>query len=269
MPEGKFPLSRRSKEESHHKSSKYESLIPQSTGDNRHHHGAEDTVDMAAAGAATRMNTRTVLKAAANRQRSITKINEEEPAIPDQVDTPTAIPFSKADILLTCFSALFYVADIGTDCFVAYKHYLDIEEHPLYFGFTVAFVFLSGIVTSVFSLWWYYFEYQTRKKSMPDELPSTCGLVVRVVASIFSFGPVVRYIDTIIYGRKSRGRGITSKQRLYYYEQMQFERVDGAMLRLLEAFLESAPQFLLQVFIIFEQGLDGEKERNYFLGKFY
>lgn len=104
---------------------------------------------------------------------------------------------------------------------------------------------------------------------MPDELPSGKGLAIRIAASVLWMGPVVRYIDTIIYGMQSRKRGLKPKQRQYYYEQMQFERVDGAMLRLLEAFLESAPQFLLQVYIVLENGLDGEKERNYFLGNFH
>ena len=253
MTKSKFPISRREKWEKINKRSRYE-LLPLHTteGKSQRDHEPTDVVDISPAGAALSRINRKV---------------SQQPTTPDQVDTPKAIPFSWSDIFLTCFSAIFYVADIGTDCFVAYKHYLDIEEHPLYFGFTVAFVFLSGIVTSVFSLWWYYFEYRTKKENMPHELPSRCGLVVRVVASVFSFGPVVRYIDTIIYGMKSRKKGLSPQQRLYYYEQMQFERVDGAMLRLLEAFLESAPQFLLQVFIIFEKGLDGEKERNYFLGE--
>ncbi|KAF6018571.1 hypothetical protein EB796_023115 [Bugula neritina] len=50
-------------------------------------------------------------------------------------------------------------------------------------------------------------------------------------------GPVVRYIDTIIYGVRSRQKGISPERRQYFHDQMQFERVDGAMLRLFEAFL--------------------------------
>lgn len=185
----------------------------------------------------------------------------------DDVDTPGKLSFSKFDIFSICISIILYVGDIGLDCFVAYKHYLHVEKTPLYFGFTVVFILLSSVITSVFSLWWYYFEYHSRKEKTPKDLPSTRGVILRVVACIMNLGPVVRYVDTITYGLKSRRKGVTSEQRQYFHKQMQFERVDGAMLRLFEAFLESAPQFLLQVFIILREGFDGEKEGNYFLGK--
>lgn len=256
MPAKKYPISRRQKWEDQTKRSRYEVLrSSQEISKVNQHTKVDDVVDICPAGA--------VLSRL--KKEEITHSHHQA----DQVDTPRAIPFSWYDILLICFSVLFYIADVGTDCFLAYKHYLDKEEHPLYFGFTVAFVVLSGTVTCMFSLWWYYFEYQTKKESMPDELPSGKGLAIRIAASVLWMGPVVRYIDTIIYGMQSRKRGLKPKQRQYYYEQMQFERVDGAMLRLLEAFLESAPQFLLQVYIVLENGLDGEKERNYFLGNFH
>ena len=182
--------------------------------------------------------------------------------------TPGKLDFSKVDVFFICISILLYIGDIGLDCFVAYKHYLDIVDHPLYFYFTIAFVFLAGIITSVFSLWWYYFEYQIKKELTPDDLPSRAGFIIRIVACCLTMGPVVRYIDTISYGLHSRVKRLSPELRQYYHDEMQFQRADGAMLRLFEAFLESAPQFLLQVFIIFQKGrLDGEQEGNYFLGE--
>ncbi|XP_067938378.1 uncharacterized protein [Watersipora subatra] len=182
------------------------------------------------------------------------------------IDIPDKLIFSKLDIFLNCFSIILYIADIGFDCFLCYKHYLAIEQEPLFFVFTLVFILLASVVTSIFSLWWYYFEYVSKKKDMPDDASTRTGVLLRVIACALTLGPVVRYIDTIAYGWRSRKKGMNSKLRQYYYSEMQFQRTDGAMLRLFEAFLESAPQFLLQVYIMLSRrGLEGQREGNYFL----
>jgi len=188
----------------------------------------------------------------------------QDPVVPV---TPSKIEFSRIDVFFICISIVLYVTDIGLDCSVAYKHYLFYEQEPLYFIFTVVFILVSGVVTAAFNLVWYYDEYQIKKKT-PQDFHSRKGAVLRILANFLMLGPVVRYIDTIIYGVRSRQKGISPERRQYFHDQMQFERVDGAMLRLFEAFLESAPQFLLQVYIVLRNGLDGEKEGNYFLGNF-
>lgn len=180
---------------------------------------------------------------------------------------PDKIPFSVIDLIFVIISIVLYVVDIGLDCFVAYKHYLNISVNPLYFYFTLAFVVLSAIITDIFSLWWYYFEYRVKKET-EQELPSKHWIVIRLVGSILLLGPVLRYIDTIRYGLQGRKKHLTSEQRRWYHMQMQYERVDGAMLRLFEAFVEAAPQTLLQLYIILEQGLEGEKDQNVFLSTY-
>jgi len=186
---------------------------------------------------------------------------------PCEEELPVRIRFSVIDLVFVAISVILYIGDIGLDFSVAYKHYLEMDSHPLYFIFTLTFIFLSSTVTTIYSLWWYYFEYQT-KKSMPANQPSRYRIAVNIIASIFMMGPVLRYIDTIRYGLQSRKKCLSKDKRQYYSEQMTFERVDGAMLRLFEAFLEAAPQLLLQVFIILREGLTGEKEGNTLLGQY-
>lgn len=183
----------------------------------------------------------------------------------DKVDTTRADKSNVMklyEILLICFSVLLYIADVGSDCSLAYTHYLDVEDHPLHFVFTVAFVVLSGTVTCMFNLWMYCSDYKKMKtRTNPDQgvPPSRRGLAIRIIASVFWMGPVARCLDAFIYGIQSRKRD--SKQK-YYYKKMLDECLDGAMLHLLEAFLESAPQFILQVYIVLKNGLDG----NYLVG---
>lgn len=179
---------------------------------------------------------------------------------------PDKIRFSRIDLFFVVLSMILYVADIVLDCSVAYNHYKVVHEHPLFFIFTVVFIILSAVVTSVFSLWWYYFEYRVREKENVENF-TRLEISVRVTASIFLLGPVMRYIDTIRYGLKSRRKNIRPEQRRYYFNQMQYERVDGAMLRLFEAFFEAAPQTLLQIYIVLDQGLEGLKEGNTFLSE--
>ena len=57
---------------------------------------------------------------------------------------------------------------------------------------------------------------------------------------------IYRYIRCLRYGWKSRSKPEDEK----YHNSMVYEWRDLTMLRLLEAFLESAPQLVLQVYIM-------------------
>lgn len=62
----------------------------------------------------------------------------------------------------------------------------------------------------------------------------------------------VRYVDTLRYGLQSR----RAKKRKDYrkmgqcYARMAYEDADATFLRLFECFMESAPQLVLQLYII-------------------
>ena len=55
----------------------------------------------------------------------------------------------------------------------------------------------------------------------------------------------------------------TPEDRATYYSKMVKEDLDAMILRLFEAFLEAAPQLVLQVYILTLNGLDD----GWFLGK--
>lgn len=60
-----------------------------------------------------------------------------------------------------------------------------------------------------------------------------------------------RYIDTMIFGFWSKYR-----RRHYYWHKLKtYEETDSSLLRLLECFLEAAPQLTLQLYIIVSHGV--------------
>jgi hypothetical protein len=63
---------------------------------------------------------------------------------------------------------------------------------------------------------------------------------------------IIRYVDALLYGLKSRKaakRGDRASQ-YKYYAYMINEDADSTLLRLFEAFMESAPQVTLQLYIL-------------------
>lgn len=62
-----------------------------------------------------------------------------------------------------------------------------------------------------------------------------------------------RSADAIYYGIASRQPGLSLRAAAQYTQLMLFEDADCAMLRMIECFTESAPQLLLQLYIILLQ----------------
>lgn len=72
-----------------------------------------------------------------------------------------------------------------------------------------------------------------------------------------------RYLRTLYLGLQSRWQA--EHRRRHFYWRMMFESADISMLRLLEAFLKSAPQLVLQLSIMVQQNsiepLQGKGQR--------
>lgn len=59
-----------------------------------------------------------------------------------------------------------------------------------------------------------------------------------------------RNIEYMYHGMKTRSVKSSELDIRYHYRQMKYEDTDAAMLTMFEAFLESAPQLILQMYII-------------------
>ena len=111
-----------------------------------------------------------------------------------------------------------------------------------------------------FSLRWYLMDAEN------TQLPPVpfWRWIVRVVILMLQFAPVLRYLDSMRYGLKSRWAGYEEsrlepdsaerrralQKKVKYYTLMVYEDADATLLRLFECFMESAPQLVLQIYIL-------------------
>ncbi|XP_061075993.1 XK-related protein 7-like [Conger conger] len=75
-----------------------------------------------------------------------------------------------------------------------------------------------------------------------------CVWLFQSIIHILQLGQAWRYLHALYLGAQSRWRG--EHERQHYYWRMMFQSADISMLRLLETFLKSAPQLVLQLSIM-------------------
>ncbi|CAI9154500.1 unnamed protein product [Rangifer tarandus platyrhynchus] len=79
-----------------------------------------------------------------------------------------------------------------------------------------------------------------------------CIWLLQTLVHLLQLGQVWRYLRTMYLGLQSRWRG--ERLRRHFYWRMLFESADVSMLRLLETFLRSAPQLVLQLSLVVHEG---------------
>ncbi|XP_046919452.2 XK-related protein 6 [Dermatophagoides farinae] len=165
------------------------------------------------------------------------------------VDYPDSIPsymsFTYLDILTLSFSICTFLCDLITDIVVTVFHY---SNHDYwYFSLTITFIAVPTLIMTIMSLRWYILDSKD-----PHSLPvSKTQWVLRVIFLTLQLGPVMRYIDSILYGFKFRKLN-EEKQKAArrYFQYMIYEDTDATMLRLFECFMEAAPQLVLQMTVM-------------------
>ncbi|KAM8864031.1 XK-related protein 7 [Spinachia spinachia] len=85
-------------------------------------------------------------------------------------------------------------------------------------------------------------------KGTPRSCCTVCMWVFQTVLHVLQLGQVWRYIHALYLGAQSRWHG--DGPRRHFHWRLMFESADITMLRLLEAFLKSAPQLVLQLSIM-------------------
>lgn len=151
--------------------------------------------------------------------------------------------FSLLDASLLLFSMTSFFLDLVFDIAVACFHYLNNDYW--YCALTLAFIILPTFTTTAISLRWYIVDSQVEGA----EPISRTQWVIRFIFHILQIGPILRYYESLQYGLKFREtEDISEKKKIYM--KMIYEDADATMLRLFESFMESAPQLMLQVYII-------------------
>uniref|UniRef100_A0A8D0FH41 XK-related protein n=1 Tax=Strix occidentalis caurina TaxID=311401 RepID=A0A8D0FH41_STROC len=186
--------------------------------------------------------------------------------------------------LLVCF------ADGASDLWLAAHYY--VRGQRWWFGLTLLFVLGPSLVVQLLSFRWFVYDFAASTKdgagSTKDRArgPRGCcrlcvwllqGLIhllqlgqvwryggtggwgaqgVRMglcqgLIHLLQLGQVWRYLRTLYLGLQSRWQA--EHRRRHFYWRMMFESADISMLRLLETFLKSAPQLVLQLSIMVQQ----------------
>ncbi|XP_053200341.1 XK-related protein 4-like [Panonychus citri] len=163
----------------------------------------------------------------------------------DKVDAlPADMKFTWLDGLAILFSIGSFLFDIGTDIAVAVIHFTN--KDYWYFGLTLSFILFPTLVMTGISLRWYVLD--AREEGSPKV--STTQWTLRVIFLLFQLGPILRYIDSLIYGIKFLQHKSNKLEQKKYYHYMVYEDTDATMLRLFECFMEAAPQLVLQIYIL-------------------
>ena len=182
----------------------------------------------------------------------------------DETDAlPEGLRYNCFDFFCTFISITTYIIDVVMDCIVAYYFYHLAVDHGIYhywyFSLTLVFIVLPSLTMTGFSFRWYLMD------SDNQQLPKV-GLarwLLRLLVLILQVAPILRYIDSMRYGIMSRLAAKREEQaekeedrikfkmeRRKWYTLMVYEDADATLLRLYESFMESAPQLVLQIYIL-------------------
>lgn len=160
--------------------------------------------------------------------------------------------FSKLRWFLTIAGLFLYAADIWTDICLTVTFYQ--EEHHLWAGLTLGFIVLGLLVSQIFSFAWYWDDMNDFLIN-PKGKATIAGLskCVLITLHIFGLGVFIRYYQLLKKGFAvlwTTGRSYTEEESREKHHHLFCMATDLSMLKLFETFLESAPQLLLQVYIV-------------------
>ncbi|XP_056639007.1 XK-related protein 6-like [Diorhabda sublineata] len=160
-------------------------------------------------------------------------------------------------VVCIALSIITYVLDLVLACILLY--FYSINGYGLYFALTLTFFIIPAIIMTTISFRWYIVDHDDPSL---DRI-SVSQWVIRIIFLLIQLSPLLRYIDTMIYGIRSKiaaSTGNESKQTLLY-RRMLDEDTNSALLRLFHCFLHAAPQAILQLVILLTHVAHPEKYR--------
>ncbi|KAK5648238.1 hypothetical protein RI129_003130 [Pyrocoelia pectoralis] len=169
----------------------------------------------------------------------------------DEVDRlPSKDRVSDLDIAGFVISIISHIVDVGLDSNLAYRYYANNQIEC--FLATLAFILVPALINTAISIRMYVMDQNEKPKTTLTK-KFTKRRVCCLVVLVFQLAPILRYFDALRYALKSRKAEKTGdfENQRKYYELMVKEDSDVALLRVLECFLEAAPQQILQLGIIF------------------
>uniref|UniRef100_UPI0037E78D8C XK-related protein 9 n=1 Tax=Semicossyphus pulcher TaxID=241346 RepID=UPI0037E78D8C len=161
------------------------------------------------------------------------------------------IQYTKLRWSLTIAGLVLYVVDIWTDIALALKYFQ--ERHFVWSGLTVTFVLVGLLVTQIFSYAWYRDDMSDVLQN-PEGKAAVSGMSKGGLAALHlcGMGIFTRFYQLLKKGFKVVWKSThlyTLEERREAHHRLFCLATDLSMLKLFEAFLESVPQLLLQLYI--------------------
>ncbi|XP_062604452.1 XK-related protein 9-like [Saccostrea cucullata] len=145
-------------------------------------------------------------------------------------------PFTCMDLCLNVFSVFLFCVDVFTDIWLAKSYYED--------GMTLECILTASVVVAAFIVTGILGSIWLRDKSDPKRPPRPFILLILT----FPFATIESNITYIYHGYKSRKKGSDR-----HFREMINSNMNATLLRMFDAFIESAPQLLLQVYLILKE----------------
>ncbi|XKL65539.1 hypothetical protein PGB90_008959 [Kerria lacca] len=158
------------------------------------------------------------------------------------VNDNVTIEIKKLYIFGLITSIILHILDVGTDIYLAFQYYQYNEMN--YFILTVSFIIFPAFINTMIS---------TRMYIMESESVCWQKWLIRGFVLTFLCAPIIRYVETLQYALKLRsnkyGRSVKFEK---YYKPLLREDSNLSLLRIIECFLEAAPQQVLQIAILLD-----------------
>ncbi|CAB3400012.1 unnamed protein product [Caenorhabditis bovis] len=164
---------------------------------------------------------------------------------------------------------LSYAFDTMSDLFVAWIHYKAMRFNEAYC--ILAFALIPSLLINMLTLLWIIdAELHIKERAHPrrilrgenDTKSKFFSISFVTMLCVLQLGPIIFYLKAIYYGRKQREAYRENKENRQFYEKMAEAERDVTFLRLMESYMETAPQLIVQSTILFRyllQFLDSGK----------
>lgn len=150
--------------------------------------------------------------------------------------------FGYLSVVFCVLTIVFQLADIGTDINVAYLHYRNGDYQ--YAGLTIGIVLMAGVVSTGIAIRYYLIDPLREPWTLVEKM-YRCLMLGSILLA-----PTLRNIEFLINWYSYNRTKKENRDEFYYYTMMLNEKRYATFLGLIESFLESGFQLLLQVYLI-------------------